>query len=534
MYMKNRNIILLLIVALITTSCAQTKVEVSTKIDEPTTITLKGGPEVDIPINALSKESNAVIEFIEEPLDAESGDYQIVGDVFDFSVPESPEFNEIVTLKIPYDPKSLPEDTPEANLFAVYLVDGEWVRLYGDVDEEANIILVQTLHNGIYSTAFDNIVDLGVETRQYLGIMANPTNIELARAEVAEREAEVLREWNLLQFRVEQYQESLTGKPLRDFVEKNFWETFTLTAADGLAYGLAGESGLLTLGGHTVGAWGGAIALGASSGLYIGPILGNSVLELRSMYRWIDARVRLEEARAVLQSLEHPSQTDFYGGQGELINNWTEIQVEVNPEGMDPINWSVSTVPIEPELSVEFEVDELDIVLGQCAVLKWDVTGGYSRRITINDEFYDLQGSVEICPEQTSSFDLAVFGRFDELLSAPESLTVNVETDPIKIMCFQYDLTDEECINAGKHVYEITRCKAYGSVTTCWHPTPPNYTFSFHEGGCSVSRTVGSQRNFDLDKVTQNEYSDGSVKIIFNLSGFTLYDGPYIMTYGFK
>lgn len=544
---KFRVLTLLITISLLISSCGQNKIKVKAQVSEPSILSVEDGPRVDIPSNALSKNSTAYIEMIEYPSDVESGTYQISGDVFEFSVPDSPAFNDIVTLVIPYDPKDLPDDIPEANIFVSYLVDGEWVRLIGEVNEEANSVEVQILHNGIYSTGFDTIVDIGVETREYLGILAGPTNLEEARLEVARREAEVLREWNLLQIRVEQYDENLRGEPLREFVKKNFKETVAILAADGLAYGLAGESGLLVIGGHTVGAWGGYIALGASAGLYIGPIMGSTVLELRSLYRWMDARIRLEEARAVLQSFEHPTQTDFYGDFGVMLQEWTDIQTEINPDGSDSIDWTRSSIPLEPELSISFDTENPEIVNGQCANISWNVSGGYSKYVSINGDIQDTEGSTDVCPEDTTSYDLMIYGRYDELLVAPETVTIEVSADPNG--CDAPGLTSEEKLNCGAHNYDITttiltsvspaRCK--------FHPDYPpfgltyayidkvsykredtDYKFVFKDNGLYLgwsSHTfyskIGENEYFMIDDHEVGRFSSHSDNtIIFNSSGF--------------
>lgn len=319
--------------ALSSTPIEVAEVVADTSVSNGAQLALPDGPSVEIPPGALYEDSRVTLKRVEVVPGGNIAAYEIVGDIFEFELAAGDVFAKPVVLEIPYDEELLPDGVPEANLFAVYLHEGEWVRTRTDVDEKNNVLIVHTLHNGIWSWAFETITNIDIKVREfldsYLGkveseeVLDQATASEQAKAEVDRRYQEYLDAWNRCDVVAEELAEDIN--PV-EHIKQSITAKIVLRSADALAVGLGGKSAVLTIGGHTVAAWGSHILLGAEVGLYIGEIAGDSILGVRCLLLWESAYRRLQEARAVLEQLEHPDRTSAFSEDAEFLTAWVDLQ----------------------------------------------------------------------------------------------------------------------------------------------------------------------------------------------------------------
>ncbi len=300
--------------------------------NEGVMIEIDGGTTIEIPAGALYEDSQIIVGPSGELPSAFEGSLELLGDPFQLNLDTSDVFASPVTLIISYDPSVLPSDVPEANLFAVSLIQGQWKRVPGEVDEANNTITVHTLHNGHWTWARDTIANFYAS--DYVeDVRKNPIAIEEARQEVNKRGDEWLARNDQCQYYIEEYKEDLAPWT---FIQ----EKIVLAGSHAAILGLGGKAAVITVGGVAVAHWGGAIA----GGLYIGEQIGDVILSGRCLLLDIQAYQRYTEALAVLEMLEHPEQTSFLPEDAETINAFMSQQEIENPNSTS-MNWSITSYP---------------------------------------------------------------------------------------------------------------------------------------------------------------------------------------------
>ncbi len=298
------------------------------------------GPRVDVPSGALSADSVAELEYVREVPGANSGSYRVIGEPFEFRMSQGDTFSAPVYLTIPYDPQALPPGRAEANVFAVVLLEGQWTRVYGEVDEQRDVIVAETLHNGIWSWAIDTVDNLMADMRGFLGeVGSRPLALEQARQVEAERYVEMLLRWQECELVVGDLQEAegAFAESLPDMIPEAI--IFYLLPHEAAALGLTGSAALLYDGTRAVAEWAGQFELAIT----VGRIAGYDVLGVRCLVRWAEAHSRLREAQAVVAALEHPQQVSFYPDFARSLSEFLALQMAIQSGAGGPIlDWSVS------------------------------------------------------------------------------------------------------------------------------------------------------------------------------------------------
>jgi len=329
-------------------SSSQTTKEVAVEAStsDSVELTLDNGPSVEITAGGLYQDATISLRYVDPPEEADESTYEIIGQTFEFDLSDEDVFSDLVEMTIPYDPNLIPPDTPEANLFAVHLFNGKWVRMRGEVDEENNVIIVHTLHNGFWSWAFDKAADLRNDIRAYLGeVSQHALSIEEAEREVARREQEFKVAWDRMIASAEKYEKDLDP---REFASRSITNWIVLEGSKAIIGGIAGKGAILTIGGHQVAVAGHHILIGAEAGLYLGTLMGDTILEIRAVAIAIDKLARLKEAEAVLEALKHPEQKSFYPGDSVFIVDWVNTQNTCQDEsGDESIVWECSAVSVD-------------------------------------------------------------------------------------------------------------------------------------------------------------------------------------------
>jgi hypothetical protein len=105
--------------------------------------------------------------------------------------------------------------------------------------------------------------------------------------------------------------------------------------------GLPPKAAILLSGGSAVASITGAVG----TGLYIGPIIGNSVLGTRCVLLWADAHHRLREAQAVVQALQHPDQTSFHPDYAQALEEFLGLQMQQDIGAQHTLDWSLTAHP---------------------------------------------------------------------------------------------------------------------------------------------------------------------------------------------
>jgi len=122
-----------------------------------------------------------------------------------------------------------------------------------------------------------------------------------------------------------------------------------LKGTDAAAIGLGGKGAVLTIGGHTIGAWAGTFV-----GLvYVYDLGYSSVSGIECFYEWADNYSKYKEARCILDAREHPEKTSFDEDCSETVSNWVEIE-EIDFESLVfPKDEHTETIEEEENLEVE-------------------------------------------------------------------------------------------------------------------------------------------------------------------------------------
>jgi hypothetical protein len=100
-------------------------------------------------------EGSPTITQLDELPAGNTGTMVLPGEALDIQVGEQEIFSQPISIVIPYDEVALPVDRTEAELFAVFMYEGEWIRLDGAIDSANNTITVDSYHASIWSWAFD-------------------------------------------------------------------------------------------------------------------------------------------------------------------------------------------------------------------------------------------------------------------------------------------------------------------------------------------------------------------------------------------
>gem|GEM_PF-926756 len=81
------------------------------------------------------------------------------------------------------------------------------------------------------------------------------------------------------------------------------------------------------------------------------------------------------------------------------------VTIQVEGEESPEVDEGEQQQPGEPEVS--FTADRTSLTLGECARLQWNVVGGEA--VHLNGEPVDHSGEEQVCPQQTTTYSLAVY-----------------------------------------------------------------------------------------------------------------------------
>lgn len=332
-------------------------IKLDAKTQDKISISMPGGPELEIPEGGLYQDSTISLRKVPKAELGFTDSNVTFGSVFEFEISNDPYLSKIATLKIPYSSEEIPEGLSEADLVAGYYLDGRWIPVESEVDEENNVIIVQTFHNGKWSwIIIRNLASIEEKARAYLGeIRENPTNIEEATAEVERRRAEYIQAWNRMIESAQEFEANLN--PIDEII-KEVQSTIVLKAADASAVAIGGKGALLTIGGKSIAVIGGKFLLAITAGLYLGTLEGDTVLEVRNLAIFLNKYNKLKEAEAILEGLKHPDKTIYYFDEDDLIVNWIEAQQKCSTEASTTIDWSCSAYR-EEEIQLAWDPSEL-------------------------------------------------------------------------------------------------------------------------------------------------------------------------------
>lgn len=79
-----------------------------------------------------------------------------------------------------------------------------------------------------------------------------------------------------------------------------------------------------------------------------------------------------------------------------------------------------------PQVQIDFFAESTNIKQGDCTVLVWNVRGGFA--VTLDKALVDRTGKIQVCPQETTTFGLAVDAGTEIRFS---TVTINVERVPI-------------------------------------------------------------------------------------------------------
>ena len=115
--------------------------------------------EVKIPAHALS--SDQIVSIAKLPVKPTGDEENIIipGSVYEIRA-EQDIFEAPISIVIKYDESLLPEGRSEGEVFGVFLYEGKWHRMLGEVDKEKNLLTLNTIHACDWSWGFEKLTDL--------------------------------------------------------------------------------------------------------------------------------------------------------------------------------------------------------------------------------------------------------------------------------------------------------------------------------------------------------------------------------------
>gem|GEM_PF-6297680 len=153
------------------------------------------GLTVTIPPGGLYQDDVVDVRQVRPPGDVEPGSFVVpAGTVYEVELESEDAFRVPAEIDIPYDPALLPEGESEAEIFPVFLFDDTWQRAEGGaVDQEANVVRVTTVHNGLWSWGVDTDDNFNDAMNQFFcSASQNAPVVAAAWAEYQQRDAELM------------------------------------------------------------------------------------------------------------------------------------------------------------------------------------------------------------------------------------------------------------------------------------------------------------------------------------------------------
>jgi hypothetical protein len=316
-------------------------------------VTLDDGLRVELPAGSIFEESDMLtIASYQNPPHGNQESIKFVGNFYDINLASGEFFNGISKLEIPYDETSIPPGYTEDEVFAVYSTEGEWYRLYGDVNSEENIITVYTIHNGFWSTAIDRVSNfIGDVADFFSGRTSDYSDIEAARENVRIKRTEFLQTVAALETAGAEAESDIGGWAI-----KSLWETAVIHGLKTAVVEYAGTTvlaGKIVVAGATVGTW--VTLVGGTLILMDMAEETGEIMALR--IRLEIALDRLQEAEAILWVLEHPEvQTLSPSHQKALEDYIAALPIDQTISITTPVDFNVSAYPYPEEASSKFSL----------------------------------------------------------------------------------------------------------------------------------------------------------------------------------
>lgn len=313
--MCQRLIVSALIVAIVLTGCASAapaEPRIETDPEGGVVISDSSGVTLSIPPDGLYQSAELVITGEEVPADADTKTFFFPDDeAFSIELEGDDAFRLPVEIAIPYDEGLLPEGSVEAQIFPVYLYEGEWYRQEGTVDQEANVVKVLTVHNGIWDWAVDLAENITDDTANFFCIEGQdlPT-LEEAIEEENLRWIELADTLDRTQMNMEEIEEPDIALDVGEFLLD---EEASFIVSNELAKfaEFGGRDALIRIGNQRVGMWlgrlGSAVSIVglAQNGFYIfnqAYKLGDASYQVYDLLR---AYGRWREAKAIVFALKN-------------------------------------------------------------------------------------------------------------------------------------------------------------------------------------------------------------------------------------
>jgi len=205
-------------------------------------VTLNDGLRVELPAGSIFEESDTLtLASYQNPPHGNQGSIEFIGNFYDIDLASGDFFNGVSKLEIPYDETSIPPGYTEDEVFAVYSAEGEWYRLYGDVNSEENIITVYTIHNGFWSTAIDRVSNfIGDVADFFSGRTSDYSDIEAARENVRIKRTEFLQTFEAFKSAVDE--EPVGVSDITEWAIKNLVETAVIHGLETSVVAYAGTT----------------------------------------------------------------------------------------------------------------------------------------------------------------------------------------------------------------------------------------------------------------------------------------------------
>jgi len=385
----SRMVALTLVLALLVSSCQlggdANQISGQASAQGGAVIEHASGLTVTIPPGGLYQDDVVEVRQVRPAGDAERGSYVVPEEmVYEVELEGEDAFRLAADVAIPYDPALLPEGESEAEIFPVFLFGDTWYRAEGGVvDQEANVVRVTTLHNGLWSWAVDTEANFDEEMNGFFcDASDNATVLAAAWAEYQQRQAEMMAVLAEAEVRIEEI-----NAPTDDVVA--LVNNFAVGKGIGLwikqaigfieAVGGGGRDGYIVAGGQRVGVLLGrvataynAIGIAATAAMFYheGEALGETAGQTLRPYL---AYERWKESRTLVWALENACDVDSMAPEDlEMLNDYYGA-LPLDERGhvmLDPLasaypkTSSVYAIAFRDEAQLEAELPRASVIEG--------------------------------------------------------------------------------------------------------------------------------------------------------------------------
>ena len=306
----------------------------------------KDGLKIELPADSLYKNQDTLtIRKVEQPPKANTGSLEHVGEFYSIELENDDFFRGPVRIDLPYDENKLPSNRSEEEIFATFLADGAWYRIYGAVDTQRNVLSVYTIHNGFWSTAIDKVSNFTGDVAEFFnGRIPDLSDIEQARENVRLKRIEFLEAVEALQSMEDQTQLNIMGWTVQEFEQQVL--VYGLTTGIAKYEETIAIAGKIVVGGETIGIW---VALsGIAHGTFYLAAMAEEAGETMvfNTGRYISFISRLMEAEGIHYWFEHPEDETLPPSYKEALQDYlAALPIDQTISNTTPIDFNISAYP---------------------------------------------------------------------------------------------------------------------------------------------------------------------------------------------